>query len=79
MKLYEVQSGEISGFFRTSAPEESFLKAVRRAQTVRDQKVPTPGLLVRVREVTEDHKPVPIKTDPEGWIYYNTLDLLKKL
>lgn len=73
MKLYEVESGEIHGKFRALDPETSFLKAIRRVQNVRGRPVPVPGLLLRIRELNEDFTPL------SDWIYYNPLDLIKRL
>jgi hypothetical protein len=79
MKLYEVQSGDINGKFRAPDPETAFLKAVRRVQHVKGKPVPVPGMILRVREVTEEFKPIPHKDDPDGWVYYSPLDLIKRL
>ena len=73
MKLYEVQSGDINGKFRAPDPETAFLKAIRRVQNVRGRPVPVPGLLLRVRELGEDFKPV------SEWLYYSPLELIKRL
>jgi hypothetical protein len=74
MRLYEVQSGDINGKFRAPDPETAFLKAIRRVQNVRGRPVPVPGLLLRIREVTEEPQ-----DDLTGWFYYNPLDLIKRL
>jgi hypothetical protein len=73
MKLYEVQSGDINGKFRAPDPETAFLKAMRRIQKVESSTPPMPGLVLRIREVAEDLKPI------SEWIFYNPLDLIKRL
>lgn len=78
MPLYEVQSGGIMGYFKAPGVEEAFIKAIRRSQKVEGKEPPMPGLILRVREVSEAYKPVPTKDDPEGWIYLNPLDIIKK-
>lgn len=73
MNLFEVESGEIVGFFRAAGPEEAFIKAVKKVQKVKEKKPPMPGFLLRVRAVDENRK-------PQGqWLYMNPLDLLKKI
>jgi hypothetical protein len=76
MKLYQVQSGGIDGFFKASSPEEAFLRAMRRVQRVVGKPIPMPGLILRVREVADDLKQA--GKDSE-WVYYNPLELIKKL
>jgi hypothetical protein len=79
MQLYEVQSGEISGYFKADSSEAALAKAISRVQKVKGRKPPMPGLLARVRTVDEKYNPTgTTKENPEGWFYLNPLQTIRK-